>query len=309
MSGFREITSGLKFPEGPVAMSDGSVVLVEIEGQCITRVAPDGRKTVVAKTGGGPNGAAIGPDSKLYVCNNGGFVYHHHEGYGITMPAGVAPDYAGGSIQRVDLQTGAVETLYTHAGEVPLRGPNDIVFDAEGGFWFTDHGKSWPRSRDRVGVFYARPDGSFIEEVAFPMENPNGIGLSPDGKRLYVAETYTCQLWAFDIAAPGKIAPTSGLFPHGGRFLFRPAGFKHFDSLAVDSAGNICVATIGEGGITVVAPDGQSSSFVPTPDLFPTNICFGGPELRTAYITLSGTGKLVSMEWPRPGLALHWLNI
>ncbi|MBU3688492.1 MAG: SMP-30/gluconolactonase/LRE family protein, partial [Actinobacteria bacterium] len=69
---FTEVTAGLKFPEGPIAMNDGSVVLVEMFGPRITRVWPDGRKETVAEIAGGPNGAAIGPDGALYLCNNGG---------------------------------------------------------------------------------------------------------------------------------------------------------------------------------------------------------------------------------------------
>jgi gluconolactonase len=159
-----------------------------------------------------------------------------------------------------------------------------------------------------VGVFYARADGSHIEEVIFPLENPNGVGLSPDGTRLYVAETYTAKLWAFDIEAPGKVARGASLTGSGGHFLYGAGGYSWFDSLGVDSDGNVCVATIGNAGISVIAPGGQLLDFVAMPDPFTTNICWGGPELRTAYITLSGTGRLVSMEWPRPGLALHHLN-
>ncbi len=305
MPKFREIASGLRFPEGPIALPDGDILLVEIAGGCLTRVSPDGRKTVVAETGGGPNGAALGPDGKVYVCNNGGFTFGDVEAYGVNIPTGPASDYAGGSIQRVDLATGGVETLYAEVSGAPLRGPNDIVFDAHGGFWFTDHGKSFHRSRDRVGVFYAKADGSEIREVVFPLENPNGIGLSPDGKTLYVAETYTCQLWAFDLAGPGEIIPNANLFGHGGRFVYRPAGFRYFDSLAMEANGNICVATIGESGISVISPHGDLVEFVSTPDIFTTNICFGGPDMRTGFITLSGTGRLVAVDWARPGL---WLE-
>src|SRR4051812_35274699 len=73
MSNIRVLATGLEFPEGPVVLPDGSVVLVEIRGQRLTRVWPDGRKEVVAKIPGGPNGAAMGPDGKCYICNNGGF--------------------------------------------------------------------------------------------------------------------------------------------------------------------------------------------------------------------------------------------
>src|SRR3546814_21017944 len=85
--------------------------------------------------GGGPNGLAIGPDGKLYCCNNGGFGWV--EADGLLIPHGTAADYAGGSIQRIDIASGAVETLYTEAARAPLCGPNDIDFEPHGGFWLT----------------------------------------------------------------------------------------------------------------------------------------------------------------------------
>lgn len=304
----RDITSGLQFPEGPIAMPDGSFLVVEIKSGDLTRVAADGRKSVVAHTGAGPNGAAIGPDGACYVCNNGGFVWTGEVANGTVRPLGPPADYAGGRIERVDLKTGEVRVLYTGAGEVRLRGPNDIVFDAHGGFYFTDAGKRRPRDQDTTGVFYAKPDGSFIKEVIHPMIHPNGIGLSPSGDRLYVAETVTGRLWAFEIAAPGEIRKQPFPSPNGGMLVAGLPGYQLFDSLAVDSAGNICVATLFHGGITVISPDGSKIEHIPMPDIYTTNICFGGPDLRTAYITLSSTGRLVAMEWPRPGLPLNYLN-
>lgn len=300
------VTDGLRFPEGPVAMPDGSIVLVEIAAGQITRVFPDGRKEVVAKPGGGPNGAAMGPDGKLYVCNNGGFEYLENEG--MLAPHGIAKDYSGGRIERIDLDTGVVEVLYK-SGDFgcTLRGPNDIMFDAHGGFWFTDHGKVdyVARSHDIVGIFYAKADGSFLEEVVFPSQNPNGVGLSPDGKTLYAAETYTCRLMKFNIVAPGKVDEAAG--PGGpGIPVYRPAGYKFFDSLAMEANGNICVATIGECGISVISPEGELVEFVATDDIFTTNICFGGEDMQDAWITLSGTGRLVKMRWARPGLKLQY---
>ncbi|MEG3123054.1 SMP-30/gluconolactonase/LRE family protein [Sphingomonas sp. GB1N7] len=305
MTQFTTVASGLRFPEGPVAMPDGSVILVEIAAGRITRVLPDGTTRTVAEPGGGPNGLAIGPDGKLYCCNNGGFEYLDLPN-GLLIPHGQAKDYSGGRIERIDIDTGAVEILYKDGDfGCTLRGPNDIVFDAHGGFWFTDHGKTRERERDVTGIFYAKADGSFLKEVIFPSENPNGIGLSPDGNTLYAAETYTCRLMAFRVTAPGKVDLTAGL-GGAGIPLYRPAGYKFFDSLGVDADGNICVATIGESGISVISPAGELVDFVATPDPFTTNICWGGPDLRTAYITLSGTGQLVSMDWPRPGLRLNY---
>lgn len=81
-----------------------------------------------------------------------------------------------------------------------------------------------------------------------------------------------------------------------------------FDSLAVDGDGNICVATLLNGGITVHSPDGQGVKFVAMDDRLTTNICFGGEDLKTAFITLSSTGKLVCCEWETSGLPLNFLN-
>ena len=300
------VATGLKFPEGPVALADGSVLVVEIARGTLSRVGAEGDVDVVAETGGGPNGAAIGPDGKCYICNNGGFEWTERRGR--IYPGDLAGDYEGGRIERVDLDSGAVETLYREADGVPLRGPNDIVFDATGGFWFTDHGKTAPRQRDRTGVFYAKADGSHIEEVIFPMEAPNGIGLSPAEDELYVAETPTGRLWAFPLAAPGELAAERADRPDGGRLVRGRQGYFLFDSLAVDSAGRVCIATIIDGGITVLSPGGDEPSFVPMPDRLTTNICFGGEDLSTAYITLSSTGQLVSMPWPNAGLPLNFLN-
>ncbi|WP_342641747.1 SMP-30/gluconolactonase/LRE family protein [Rhodoligotrophos ferricapiens] len=304
----RTIAEGLRFPEGPIAMADGSIIIVEIERRSLSRVAPDGAVTPIAFPGGGPNGAAIGPDGKCYVCNNGGFNWHETTETGLR-PHGQASDYSGGRIERIDLTTGEVEVLYTASDKAPLKGPNDLVFDAHGGFWFTDHGKVRDREVDRGSVCYAKADGSFIKEVIFPLWSPNGIGLSPDETVLYVAETFTGRVWAFDIAAPGELMkqpwPQS---PNGGKLLIGIDGYRGFDSLAVDSAGNVCVATIYDGGIAVIPPEGGTYEFLPLPDALPTNLCFGGPELRTAYITYSNRGKLVAAEWPRPGLPLNYLN-
>jgi gluconolactonase len=306
MAEFTLVADGLRFPEGPVWMPDGSIVLVEIEPGRIARVHPGGRKEIVAEPGGGPNGLAMGPDGKLYCCNNGGFSWV--ENRGMLAPHGIAADYAGGRIERIDPETGDVETLYK-SGDFgcTLRGPNDIVFDDHGGFWFTDHGKVdyAKRCHDVVGIFYAKADGSHLEEVIFPSQNPNGIGLSPAGDALYAAETYTCRLMKFVVTAPGKVAPDAG--PGGpGIPLYRPAGYKFFDSLGMEAGGNICVATIGESGISVVSPAGELVEFVATDDVFTTNICFGGADMRDAFITLSGTGRLVKTRWARPGLKLRY---
>lgn len=199
MNDIRILAAGLGFPEGPIAMQDGSVIITEINGGWISRIGADGTRKTLGPSSGGPNGIARGPDGMLYVANNGGSRYEP----GHFMGMGPSDDYAGGSIERVDPATGARTTLYTECDGNRLSAPNDLVFDRHGGFYFSDMGKRYKRNRDHGGLYYALPDGSSICEVAYPMVTPNGVGLSPDESILYVADTEAARLWAFDIDAPG----------------------------------------------------------------------------------------------------------
>jgi gluconolactonase len=142
-------------------------------------------------------------------------------------------------------------------------------------------------------------------EVAYPVMAANGVGLSPDGATLYVAETDTSRLWAFEVIGPGRLRKAPFPSPHGGRLVCGLPGYQRFDSLAVDAAGNVCVATLVTGHLTVIAPDGRVLRQLKMPDVYPTNVCFGGPDLRTAYVTLSETGRLAAIDWPEPGLRLN----
>ncbi|CAM3939960.1 SMP-30/gluconolactonase/LRE family protein [Bordetella bronchialis] len=305
MADFTVMASGLLFPEGPVACDDGSVVLVEIQRETISRVTPDGGVEVLIQTGGGPNGLARGPDGAYYIANNGGFLFQTIAGYNRTR-AGVHPAYTSGRIERYDASTGELRTLYDRCGDAPLCGPNDLVFDSQGGFYFTDFGKNRKRDRDHAGLYYARADGSSIVEVAYPLTTANGVGLSPDETVVYVSETETGRVWAFDLDGPGRPRKHPFPSPHGGRLICTLPGYQRLDSMAIDVHGNICVGTLITGCITVIAPSGEILRQVMLPDPMVTNICFGGPDRKTAYITLSGTGQLVAMPWPDAGLRLPY---
>lgn len=322
-SPFEVVATWLEYPESPIACPDGSVIVAEVKGGRLTRVRPDGTKETVATTGGSPNGAAFGPDGKIYVCNSGGFVWIPVGPLWVTGPQ--PPDYEGGSIQRVDPATGSVETVYASFSTtdpvtkqpvtLPLKGPDDLVFDASGGFWFSDWGKSRSRDRDVTGVYYARPDGSSIREAIFPMNAPNGIALSPDGKRLYVAETYSRRVLRWNVPKAGQLAPNQKTLD--GSFLLTAAIPRQgiLDSMKVDAEGNVWVATMlpdgadpgTSGGLTVISPRGRVLQFleiaIGSPAPLPSNLCFGGEDGRTVWVACGGSGQLVKVRVSVPGLA------
>jgi len=313
---------------------------VDIENQTLSRVAAGRKPDVVTQLPGGPNGVAIGPDGAAYVANDGGFQFFRLDqalnsivGLG-KLPAAIAEaasqiwvtgdqaaHYSGGSVQRVDLKTGEYSTLYTgfvtgssaskQAMETnTLKSPDDLVFDSAGGFWFTDWGKQRGRVRDITGIYYALPDGSYCAEIIYPANAPNGIALSPDGKRLYVAETYSQRVVYWDVASPGVISSDPAT-PNGGHVLASVPGLC--DSMKVDEQGNVYVATLTSNGLlansflSIISPAGEILENmlidVTPPDPFPSNLCFGGPDRQTAYITCGGTGTLVQCRMAIPGLA------
>jgi gluconolactonase len=303
---FDVLASDLGFTEGPVITDDGAVLAVDIDGGRIVRIA-DGTVSVAATPGGGPNGMALETATTALVANNGGFLWTEVNGVRIPIDhpthTNEPPDFAGGWIERVDLTSGDVTVLHRECDGRALRGPNDLVVDEAGGVWFTDHGKGRRASVDRGGLYYIPPSGDTVVEKAFPLLGPNGVGLSPDGRRVYVAETFTGRLWAWDLAGPGEIRPASGSLTvrHGGVCIV--ATRFSFDSLAVEADGRIAIGAIADG-IAVVTPDGSEVDVHPIAGDTTTNIAFGGGDMRRAVITLSRSGRVVETTWPRPGLPL-----
>ena len=298
------LTDQLEFPEGPVVMDDGSIIVVEIAGPRLTRVNVDGSVETIAEwddiSSAGPNGAALGPDGHMYVCNNGGFIWSEIKGMRWPLDpvtgANQASTYVTGSIDRVNIETGEITSVYQDFEGDHLCGPNDIVFDDSGGFWFTDLGKQRRREIDKGAVYYAQPDGSSISRVIDNLDHPNGCGLSPDGKTLYVAQTTTGRLWAYDVEQPGVLKS-----PKGDCVANTLASL---DSLAVEADGTVVVAALRDG-ILVARPDG-SHEFQEIDGPLITNVAFSREGNNLAYITESALGSLLVVDWPRPGLELAY---
>jgi gluconolactonase len=293
MSSATVIATGLQFPEGPAIDREGVLHVVEIAGQRVTRVLDDGTTEVFATTGGGPNGCAFGPDGRLYVCNNGG-----------RWPTDVAStatsgrgDGGAGCIQAIALD-GTVETVLAEVDGEPLHAPNDICFDADGGYYFTD--PVWGSAvmeRTPGHIVHVDADGS-AQRAHTGLQFPNGLGVTDDGRFLVVCESMTGMLWGFKIGSGGALDGDPRPNGHIGRRSI-PDGF------CFDSDGNMIVAGHQTNCLFVHSgSDGRPIRTVELDDAGPTNVCFGGPDFRTLYVTSSDVGQVLALEWPVPGMRL-----
>jgi gluconolactonase len=292
---FEVMAEGLGFCEGPVAMPDGSVILVDLISANITRVWKGG-KEVIANVGGGPNGAQLGPDGALYICNNGGADPNN---------SSLADPSQPGRVERLDLATGKLERLFDKVGDIALSAPNDLVFDADGGFWFTDYGKTLSECFARGGVYYCNRDRSQVKAITRNGTGFNGIGLSPDGATLYFNRYFEGRLMRMNILTPGEVEMAEGTGKPHIELVGSGFGESEFDGMAITAAGNICIGTNHTGGVTTITPGGEVT-FLSLPERMVTNIAFGGEDMRDAYLTWSTSGRLVKARWDEPGLKLNF---
>lgn len=293
------VCAGLGAPEGPKYMADGSILICEMALGRLSRVR-NGKIEVIADLGGSPNGVAIGPDGAAYVANDGGLKFIPGPN-GAWTPSGTSDHYVGGSIQRVDLKTGAFREVYRNVNGNPLSAPNDLVFDNNGGIWFSDAGATKGRQRDLGGIYYCKADGSGISEIVFPLLTPNGITMSPDKKTLYLAMTAQRQILSFQVEAPGVLKKGPDGKPEQTVFA-SIGGLSSFDSMTMEADGTLVAASPQQGLIKLFRPDGTMRDEIALGENGLTNVTFGGPDMKTLYITLTRSGRLVSMPWPRVGL-------
>jgi gluconolactonase len=281
----RVIAEGLVFPEGPAFDRAGKLYAVELRAGRVSRIAPGGRPEVFALTGGSPNGAAFGPDGALYVCNAG------------ERDAQTGrPDGRSGRLERITPE-GKVEVIGRADDKGPMHSPNDLVFDAHGGFYYTDPAWGGVVGQWTPGhVGYRSRDGK-LRRLHTGFSFPNGIGITPDGNTLVVAESIGGRLHAFEIRETGVLGPPREYSALGSDVV--PDGF------AFDSAGFALVAGHGNGKLFVVPPQGGAPvGTLAFEDPGVTNVCFGGADLRTLFVTEAGLGRIVALDWERPGLVL-----
>lgn len=271
MSAGEIVASGLAFPEGPV-WRDGGLVFTEIYGGVVSRWTPDGAVELVAATGGGPNGAAVGPDGAYYITQNGGLT-------------GAERVTAG--IQRIG-SDGEVAMVLTEVAGLPLDRPNDLAFGPDGRAWFTDpRGPADPAQNDLPGRVFVVDLATGKGELALELGPvfPNGIAFLADGSLVWT-ESFSRRVMRLTddgpellIELPERHAPDGLCVGQDGR-LYVASTFAH------------CVSVVEGGEIVerLMCGDGMV-----------TNCCFGGTSL---YVTESRRGTLWRFAVGQEGLGL-----
>ena len=252
----------------------------------------------------GIEGPAVGPDGNLYVVNfaREGTIGRVRSASGeaelfVTLPAGstgngirflpdgrmLVADYTGHRILAV---TPGGE-IGTYAELSTAHQPNDIAVAPDGIVYASD--PDWKAGTGRIWLVRRGGEASVLEAG---LGTTNGIEVSPDGRRLYVAESVQRRIWVYDRAADGSIS---------GKRLFAEFADHGLDGMRCDAAGNLYVTRHGAGKIAILAPDGKLQREVATKGRLPSNIAFGGEDGRTAFVTLQDRGAIERFRTLLPG--------
>ena len=274
-----EVATTVAFTEGPVSDRDGNLYFTELVFQRIMKLDPKGVLTVFRENSNNANGMVIDPQGRLIAC----------EGAGSTR-LGMAQKFTP-QVTRTDLRTGKIEILASNYEGKPFVGPNDVTIDSQGRLYFTDlPGGAVYRidAPNQVTRVLAAPD----------IQRPNGLQISPDDRTLYVIEANQAQggarmIRAFDLSPAGT---ASNPRVH---YNFYPG--RSADGMSIDTQGNL-YASAGmnqlrgtsetldtKTGIYVISPQGKLLKFIPIAEDFITNNAFGGPDMKTLFVTSGKT--------------------
>ncbi len=258
-----QFTEGI---EGPQCDRDGNIYVVNFEKQqTIGKVSPDGKAEVFVMLPGTSTGNGIVFDLMGRMC---------------------VADYVGHNVLRIDLATRQIEVL-AHSDE--MNQPNDLAIAPNGTIYASD--PHWSKS---TGQLWKIDTSGRVQRVAEKMGTTNGIEVSPDGQTLYVNESMQRKVWSFAIHPDGTVGEKSLLkeFPDHG-----------FDGMRCDVDGNLYITRYGKGTVVVLSPAGKELREIDVLGKNPSNVCFGGPDGRTAYVTEVEHSRLVQFRVDRPGLA------
>ena len=273
-----EIATIVAFTEGPTEDAAGAVYFSETTSRRIMKLSPSGEHTTFRENSGGANGLIFDELWRLVACEG-----------------------QAGRVTRTDMKTGRVEVLAETFQGKRLNAPNDVTFDGMGRVYFTDMARPNPPAgvSDISGVYRIDPDGKVSRILAVPeIERPNGLVISPDDRTLYLIEANQAKggarmIRAYDLLPDGTVR---NMRVH---YNFYPG--RSADGMTIDSQGNIHAAaglnrprgsseTLDtKCGIHVISPQGKLVRFAPIPEDTITNCAFGGPDMKTLYVTAGKT--------------------
>jgi len=274
-----EVATAVAFTEGPTVDRDGAVYFSEMVFQRIMKLSPTGELTVFRERSNNANGLLIDPQGRLIACEG---AESARTGVTVTFKP---------QITRTDLRTGKIEVLADSYQGKPFVGPNDVTIDGKGRLYFTD--------LTGGAVYRFDGPGRLTRILATPdIQRPNGIQISPDDTTLYLIEANGAEggarlIRAYDLHADGTVG---NMRVH---YNFYPG--RSADGMSIDTEGNL-YASAGmnqlrgtsetldtKTGIHVISPQGKLVRFIPIPEDFITNNAFGGPDMKTLYVTAGKT--------------------
>ena len=298
-SAFQKIAVGIDRPEDVVVGPDGRVFASD--HQCaVAEILPDGSFKRMGPKGGAPNGVNMDRQGRILIANFG--IYDKEEG----------------PLQRFDPASGVHEILVAEVGGKRLTSANYPVMDAAGNIWCANstHAETWPQALDgRTDgfIFVLRPDGS-PHIVAEGLKFPNGMALSADEKVLYCAQTSGADVMAFDILPDGELGPGRRHGPVLGKLATPgapapdPADLGYTDGVGMDAEGNLWVCLPAANKVVAITPSLEVVIVIHDPSgetvNHPTNVTWGGPDLKDLYIGSIRAGYVLKARSPVAGQPL-----